>query len=148
MSISRRTALATGAAALTTAAIATPLAFKAAGVRSALAGDAVNEPLLAMEQEWLAYRDYCNNHPDESDEARERLYEPLYRMEEIIFRIPAKTPAGVAVKVRLFAHYYTVVEADGLPWWEGDIKAIADPEQKWLGLVMRDLERLAGGLPS
>ncbi len=50
LSISRRTALATGAAAVITGAATAPLAMKAAGVKAALAG----EPLLVLEQEWLA----------------------------------------------------------------------------------------------
>ncbi len=41
MQISRRNALATGAAAITTAAIAAPVTLKAAGAEAALAGDAV-----------------------------------------------------------------------------------------------------------
>ncbi len=53
MSISRRTALATGAAAITTAAIAAPIATKAAGVKAALAGD----PVVALAaQVKAAYR--------------------------------------------------------------------------------------------
>ena len=39
MQITRRSALATGAAAITTAAITAPLAIKAAGVKAALAGE-------------------------------------------------------------------------------------------------------------
>ncbi len=41
MSISRRTALATGAAAITTAAVTVPLALKATATKAALGGDAV-----------------------------------------------------------------------------------------------------------
>ena len=41
MQISRRTALATGAAAITTAAIAAPVAIKAGSVKAALAGELV-----------------------------------------------------------------------------------------------------------
>ncbi len=53
MSISRRTALATGAAAITTAAVTVPLAIKAAGIKAALAGD----PVIALvAQVKAAYR--------------------------------------------------------------------------------------------
>ncbi len=51
MQISRRDALlGATAAAVVTGAITAPLAIKAAGVKAALAG----EPLIALEQEWLA----------------------------------------------------------------------------------------------
>ena len=55
MSISRRGALlgATAAAAVTGLTVAT-LAMKAAGVKATLAGVQVDEPLLAIEQEWFA----------------------------------------------------------------------------------------------
>jgi hypothetical protein len=49
MSISRRTALATGAAAITTGAIAAPLALKAANVKAALAGEPVLPAYEAFE---------------------------------------------------------------------------------------------------
>ncbi len=55
MSISRRTALATTAAALTTAAITAPIAIKAAGVQAALAGDPViahSQRLRAASKAW------------------------------------------------------------------------------------------------
>ena len=53
MQISRRDALlATGAAAITTAAIATPLALKSARVKAALAGDPVNAALQRAHAEW------------------------------------------------------------------------------------------------
>ena len=49
MSISRRTALATGAAAITTAVTTAPLALKAAGVKVALGGDPVLPAFEAFE---------------------------------------------------------------------------------------------------
>ncbi len=49
MSISRRTALATGAAAIVTGAATAPLAFKAAGVKAALSGDPVLPAFEAYE---------------------------------------------------------------------------------------------------
>ncbi len=52
MQITRRTALATGASAITTAAITAPLAHKAGAVKGALAG----EPLIALEAELMEAR--------------------------------------------------------------------------------------------
>ncbi len=57
MQITRRDALATGAAAITTAAIATPLALKAGNVQAALGGDPVlpaYEAFEAARREYLA----------------------------------------------------------------------------------------------
>ena len=51
MSISRRTALATGAAAITTAAITAPLALKSAGVKVALGGDPLRAGVQALVNE-------------------------------------------------------------------------------------------------
>ena len=56
MSISRRTALATGAAAITTAAITAPLAIKAGATKAALAGDpavVLSQQLRAASQAWF-----------------------------------------------------------------------------------------------
>ena len=55
MSISRRTALATGAAALTTGAIVAPLAIKATATKAALAGDPVLPAYEAFEAARLKY---------------------------------------------------------------------------------------------
>ena len=44
---------ATAAAITTTGAATIPLAIKAAGVKAALGGSFIDEPLLAIEQEWL-----------------------------------------------------------------------------------------------
>ena len=57
MSISRRTALATGAAAIVTGAATAPLAIKAAGVKAALAGDPViglSDQLRAASEAWFS----------------------------------------------------------------------------------------------
>ena len=55
MQISRRNALlGAGAAVAVTGATTGPLAIKAAGVKTALAGVQADESLLAIEQEWFA----------------------------------------------------------------------------------------------
>ncbi len=63
MSISRRTALATGAAAIVTGAATAPLAMKAASIKAALAGDPV---LPAFEAFEVVRREYLamDNHVD------------------------------------------------------------------------------------
>ncbi len=92
MSISRRTALATGAAAAVTGLTVAPLGMKAAGVQAALAGD----PVLALEREWLAQLDYVHNYPDDSDDALEPLYRRADAIEEKIMGTPATTAAALA----------------------------------------------------
>ena len=155
MSISRRDALlgATAAAAVTGLTVA-PLAMKAAGVKAALTAEPTRvqpvEPLLAMEQEWATFRDYCNSYPDESDAAVNPLFERLTEMERQIYVTPAATLEGVVVKLRLWSSYYAEFSShEGFEdsWWRGDY----GPEyMDVLGFanVMRDLERLAGGSPS
>ncbi len=145
MSISRRTALATTAAAITTAAITAPIALKAAAVKAALADD----PLLAMEQEWLAFRNYIHNYPDESDAALDPLYDRLTEMEVGIYETPATTPAGVAIKLRLWSRYYASFDRLSFdePWWRGDLATMGVADTGF-ACVLCDLERLAGGIPS
>ncbi len=110
--------------------------------QAALAGD----PLLAMEREWRAFRDYCNNYPDESDEARNPLYDRLADMELEIYKTPATALAGVVVKLRLWGNYYTSFACDNAyeeAWWRGDLAPMGLDETGF-AYVMRDLERLAG----
>ena len=143
MSISRRTALATGAAAIVTGAAVAPLAFKAAGVKAALGGD----PVLALEREWRARLDYVHNYPDDSDAALDPLYERVNEIERQLFLTPAESVQGVLTKLRVWHYYYSPGSCADQPydrvWWRGNLDnlPIAD-----LGsvAVMRDLERLAG----
>ncbi len=146
MQITRRSALATGAAAITTAAIATPLAMKASGVKAALAGD----PLVAMEQDWLAFRDFCDDWPDEEGEVYEALYDRLYEMQDALYSSPAKTLTGVAAKLRMWAWNCTGISDPhpyGKPWWRGDLAAMY-PDERGFAHIMLDLERLAGEVAS
>ena len=61
------------------------------------------EPLLEMEREWIAQRDHYRTYPDESDEARDPLLDRLIETEVQMHRTPATTPAGIAVKLRMWA---------------------------------------------
>ncbi len=69
MSISRRTALATGAAAITTAAIAAPSAVKANSVQAALAGD----PVIALSQQLRTASEAWHDAIDAYEEAYHRV---------------------------------------------------------------------------
>ncbi len=147
MRITRRNALmGATAAAVVTGAITAPIAIKAAGVRAALGG----EPLVAMEQEWHTFLNYIHNYPDESDAALDPLYARLTEIEEQIYATPARTPQGVAVKLRLWGSYYADFSGDHRwkeLWWRGDLAGM-DIAQTGFGYVMRDLERLSGEVTS
>ena len=95
--LSRRDALRGGTAVATCAAVST-----AAGAIDAVVAKE-SEPLLEMERQWIARRDHYRTCPDESDEARDPLLDCLIEMEVEIHRTPATTPAGIAVKLRMWA---------------------------------------------
>ena len=123
MQISRRGALlGVGAAAVV------------AGVPGAVQADPV-EPLLAMEREWLAQRDYIHRFPHESDAEIEPLYERQDALEKKIMETPAHSFAGIAVKLRL-AGYYT--------WSLNGSAEGLDLDRRITRCALRDLERLAG----
>ncbi len=142
MQISRRDALLGATAAVAVAGVPTAVAAQAA-----LAGD----PVLTLEREWLAQLDVIHNYPDESDEALDPLHERAYEIERQLFLMPAESLQGVMTKLRVWHYYYSTCSWEAQPydrvWWRVrlDNLPIAD-----LGgaAVMRDLERLAGGLPS
>ena len=140
MQISRRNALMGASAAVAVASV--PMAVQAV------------EPILGMEREWLAFREYVHSYHDRSDEALDPLNDRLNVMEAEIYETPAATPAGVAVKLRLWAYncgpFHDRCYED--QWWRGDLPSI-DLEQEYpftaleemgLASVMQDLERLAG----
>ena len=120
MTISRRGAL-----------IGATAAAVVAGVPGAVQGD---EPLLAMEREWLAQRDYIHRFPHESDAEIEPLYERQDALEKKIMETPAHSFAGIAVKLRL-AGYYT--------WSLNGCAEGLDFDRQIMLMTLRDLERLA-----
>ncbi len=145
MQISRRDALmGATAAAVVTGATVVPLALKSAGVQAALTGEPNDEPLLALRRQWLAWREHIHHYPDESDEARDPLYDRLTEIERQIYVTPAQTPRGVLIKLELWQYFYAPWNHPWTPWWEGDVDAMA-MDETGVAMVMRDLERLAGG---
>ena len=107
-----------------------------------------NEPLLEMEQRWLAWLDYCCTYPDESDEARDPLFAQLNEIEFQMHRTPAKGPAGIAVKLRMYARSHSYYGDVG-PWWERPVEDFAgDLDYMPLVSALRDAERLAGSVQS
>ena len=137
MSISRRDALRGATAAAVTAGV--PIA--------AMAEAETDHELIALERQWLAWRDYCHSYPDDSDEARNPLFARLEEIEERIYATPARTARGVTTKLRLWAYFYAPLNHIWTRWWEGDVEQM-ELDEKGLAMVMRDLDRLAGGMPS
>ena len=145
MSISRRDALLGASAAVAVAGVPTAVAAKAA------LGDVIPtvDPVLAVEQKWSAFREHIHNYSDESDAALDQLHARLREMEIKIYETPATTPAGIAVKLRLWGGYYGPFYGRSFeePWWRGD-RATMGMADTGFACVMCDLERLSGEAPS
>ena len=136
MNTTRRTVLKGGAA---IAALGAPLAaisltgtFPSSAAIQAVPvpiGRATVEPLLEIEREWLAWLDCCNNDPNESDQAIDARCAHLFEIEQRIIDTPARTPAGIAVKLRLFAHYEKPAGEFCIGNWELMTTALHDAER-------------------
>ena len=139
--ISRRTALATGAAAITTGAIAAPLAIKAAGVKEALAGDT---ELIALGQQWVeVYTAWlqCNDDDDRDTVLMKRAI----ALEGRIAEIPSHSPSGALVKLRVVAENLRLMgELDG------SCRYVLLTYQAWQSLETEpiDFERIMRETPS
>ncbi len=165
MSISRRDALlGATAAAVVTGATAAPIAINAAGVKAALSG----EPVVALSQQLRAASEVWNSAIDAFEEAAHRAgcsclvgqevrqelgIESLWQEREHwearfwdlrarLLETPSATVGGVLAKLRGFYHDGEIA----------DMRAGGDPDEalpeEYAASVYRDLERLAGGLPS
>ena len=113
-----------------------------AGVPGAVQGD----PVVALVNKALAYRDQINNGPDDmSDDRLDALCEPLDEMLNLIWLTPATSVQGIASKVRV-AWIQTVpaisTERTGPPDEFDQIGRLASERFIWSAL--QDLERLAG----
>ena len=121
---------------------ATALAAGGPGVAvAALADD--DELLLALEREWRRREDYFNGLEEYSDDEATRLGDWCWEIEREILDTPARTLAGVAVKLRFFARVDEGANFDigslGLPseWGDnGDAAALS---------ALVDCERLLAG---
>jgi len=103
----------------------------------------IEEPLLEMEREWFAWRDHCCTYPDESDAARDPLFERLTEMEVEMHRTPATTPAGIAVKLRMWARLHG--HRFNGDWWERSVEDFGwDLDVVPIVAALHDAERLAG----
>jgi hypothetical protein len=91
MNITRRNALLAGAAALTTGAIAAPIAMKSAGVKAALAG-ATEDPLVSLWQERIRLRAQLDRLSDQCDAIEETLPEWARNFDGIMIQVPGCKP--------------------------------------------------------
>jgi hypothetical protein len=131
---------------VTTAASAVAIANNAQ-LEAIHAGWHAAEPLLEMEKEWFAWRDHCCNYPDESDAARDPLFERLTEMEIQMHRTPATTPAGIAVKLRMWARLHGH-RFEG-NWWERSVEDFGhDLDVVPIIGALHDAERLSGRVQS
>ena len=134
MQISRRNVLATGAAAITTAAITAPLAIKA------VAAQGCDAELTALGRQWIdAYGEWIGTEDEDST-----LLKRCRSIENRIADIPARSHHGALVKLRVVAELYRLM---------GDIDDTLETRltyQAWQALETElfDFERLMRGLPS
>ncbi len=148
MSISRRTALTTGAAAVVTGAATAPLAIKTAGVKAALADNYAE--LEALRLAWRAAEQRSFDADDAEEEAEgsagqhfaRRLQETERRQASAAYELFMDTPAtsmrGVLAKL-------TCLETEQ-EW--AKLEQEFNLDSIMICAVRRDLERLAGEVRS
>ena len=113
---------------------------------------APGDPVLALKREWEArYRllDEQRDDPnaDDSDEAVQPFFDRLRETESQILRTQATTPAGIAVKLILWARLHcTADEVSGLSWNRKSIKGEPfDLDRLPVLSALLDLERMKAG---
>ena len=109
------------------------------------------DPVLALKAEWEARYKALDEHrddpdSDESDEAVQPLYDRLHETEVQILRTRATTPAGIAVKLILWARQNLKRGVTtGLSWNREPIEGeLHDLDSLPVISALHDLERLAG----
>ena len=145
MQITRRSALATGAAAITTAAITAPLAIKAGNVKAALAGD---DPIIVMwrqSRRWIEegarYDELSGAAANKADFRRlsdmsGEIDRKAFDLEQKIADMTPESPRGWGIQARLLEDWM----AAGTRRDNRDLLIARR--------IAAYLERLAGGLPS
>jgi hypothetical protein len=109
---------------------------------------ASEDPVLALKREWEArYKalDGQRDTGDDSDEARQPFYDRLREIEQRILRTWATTPAGIAVKLILWARLRcSADEVSGLSWNRKSIEGEPfDLDRLPVMSALHDLERMA-----
>lgn len=114
---------------------------------------AIEDPILALKREWEARYELLDEHrsgddDDDSDEARQPFYDRLAETEVQILRTRATTPAGIAVKLILWARQHcTADELSGLSWNRKSIEGDPhDLDRLPVMSALLDLERMSQGV--
>ncbi len=170
MSISRRDALlGVTAAAVVTGAATAPLAVKAASVKAVLGGEptlaqaAAQDPVITTIDRYVAlyseaYPSFDQFPEDTWGKIEEELEPVKDRCDNLlcdVFRIPARSLDGALLKARL-AYRIELGRVTGTrepvedmaPPNDGSHNIGALDSQQLVWSLLRDLERLAGGMPS
>ena len=138
MSISRRDALVGASAAVAVAGVPTAVA-------AAISPSTIEDPVLALKREWDARWKRYESETDESDEVNDPLYDALDEVAYEIFQTPATTPAGIAVKLILWARIHVGNDASGLGWSREPVHNYPmELDNLPVVSALHDLERLAG----
>ena len=106
-----------------------------------------DDPVLALKAEWEARYKLLKEQPDDSsDKALQPFYNRLHETEVQILRTGATTPAGIAVKLILWARQNLERGVTtGLSWNREPIEGEPhDLDRLPVISALHDLERLAG----
>ncbi len=113
--------------------------------------DAIDDPVLALKREWEARYKLLDEHrdnpdADDSDEAVDPLYNRLRETEYQILQTRATTPAGIAVKLVLWARLHCDADqTSGLSWNHEPIAGKPfDLDHLPVVSALNDLEHMAG----
>ena len=102
------------------------------------------DPILALKREWDARDQRLDNEPDDSDAARDPLYEARSDVEYAILRTPATTIEGVAIKLWLWARCHGPFRGPS-DWWKRPLEDMpSELDELPVASALQDLERLAG----
>ncbi len=106
----------------------------------------IEDPVLALKQEWEARWERYASETDKSDEATDPLHDALNETAYEIFQTPATTPAGIAFKLVLWARQHiTRGTQESADWSRPPVTAYPhDLDELPVVSALHDLERLAG----
>ena len=102
------------------------------------------DPVLALKREWDTRWERYESETDRSDEVIDPLHAWLNEAEFAIHRTPATTPAGIALKLKMWTrnHCPGIVSYD---WWKAPLDEFDDDlDELPILSALHDLERLTG----
>lgn len=112
----------------------------------------IEDPVLVLKREWEARYKALDEHrddpnTDDSDEAVQPFYDRLHETEVQILRTQATTPAGIAIKLILWARLHcNADEVSGLSWTRKSIEGDPhDLDRLPVLSALLDLESMSSG---